>query len=148
MSDLERRPERNQELDEILDPRHFYAAYIFNQAHEREGDITTLVEQARQLGYPVRYWWLSAAMELRGHPDRLIICAHHPSSAGDAGMDLYETLKESQTTWDGLEAAAMDEYCAFGKPIEGSEVISKPDGTLLFPPATRKSRRRPFLFLS
>jgi hypothetical protein len=140
MSNLERRPGTGLEPDEVLDPRHFYAAYIFNQAHEREDDIATLIEQAQQLGYPVRYWWLSEVMELREHPDRLIVCAHHPSSTGDTGMDLYETLKEHQIIWDELEAAAVDEYCVLGKPIEGLEVISKPDGTPLFPPATEDFR--------
>ena len=139
MGNLERRSEKSREPDEDLDPRHFYAAYVFDQAHERQGDVATLVEQAQQLGYPVRYWWLSEAMELRGHPDRLIVCVHHPSSTEDAGMDLYETLKERQVTWNDLEAAAVGEYRLFGKPIEGPEVICKSDGTPLFPSATSDS---------
>ena len=118
--------------EEDLDPRHFYAAYVFDGAHERGDDIATLVEQAQQLGYPVRYWWLSEAMELHGHPDRLIVCVHHPSSAADAGMDLYETLKEHEVTWDDLEAAAVAEYRYFGKPIGGTEVICTRDGAPLF----------------
>jgi len=122
-----------------LDPRHFYAAYVFDQAHQRQGDVATLVAQAQQSGYPARYWWLSEAMELRGHADRLIVCVHHPSSAADAGMDLYETLKERQVTWDDLEAAAVGEYRYFGKPIEGLEVICRPDGTQLFPPEAGES---------
>lgn len=36
---------------EILDPHHFYAAYIFDQSETREKDITTLLEQSQQLGY-------------------------------------------------------------------------------------------------
>jgi hypothetical protein len=79
MNTLERQPENSREPD--LDPRHFYAAYVFDQAHKRQEDITTLVEQAQDLGYPVRYWWLSEAMDLEGCPDRLIVCVHHPSAA-------------------------------------------------------------------
>jgi hypothetical protein len=109
---------------------------VLDQAHERQGDVAILVERAEQFGYPVRYWWLSEAMELRGHPDRLIVCVHHPSSAADAGMDLYEALREQEVTWDDLEAAAVAEYRYFGKPIEGSEVICRSDGKLLFPLAT------------
>jgi len=51
-------------------------------------------------------------------------------------MDLYEALEERQVTWDGLEAVASDEYRLLGKPVEGSEVICRCDGILLFPPAT------------
>jgi hypothetical protein len=123
-----------QQTEENLDPRHFYAAYVFDQAHQRQDDIATLVEQAQRLSYPVRFWWLSDAMQLHGHPDRLIVCAHHPSSAEDAGMDLYQALKERQVTWDDLEAAAVAEYCHFGDPIKDPEAIYKPDGTPLFPP--------------
>jgi hypothetical protein len=123
---------------EDLDPRHFYAAYVFDQAHEREDDIAALVEQAQQLGYPARYWWLSQAMELQGSPDRLIVCIHHPSVSEDAGMDLYETLGEHQVTWDGLEAAAVDEYRLLGRPVEGPDVICMRDGTPLFPSTTQE----------
>ena len=84
----------------------------------------------------MRYWWLSQAMELQGNPDRLIVCVHHPSPARDAGMDLYEALEERQATWDGLEAAAVDEYCLLGRPIEGPETIRKRDGAKLFPKET------------
>jgi hypothetical protein len=127
------------QAEEDLDPRHFYAAYVFDQAHERRDDVATLIEQAQQLGYLMRYWWLSQAVDLQDSPDRLIVCVHHPSVAEDAGMNLYEVLKERQVTWDGLEAAAADEYRLLGKPTEGPEVICRPDGTLLFPPATRES---------
>ena len=78
-------------------------------------------------------------MGLRGHPDRLIVCVHHPSIAGDAGMDLYETLGERQVAWSGLEAAAVDGYRLLGKPIEGLEVICRRAGTALFPPPARES---------
>ena len=135
MTHLERQPGERRGCHEDLDPRHFYAAYVFDQAHERQDDIATLLEQAQHLGYPVRYWWLSEAMALQGHPDRLIVCVHHSSGAEDAGMDLYEALEERQVTWDGLEAAAVDEYRLLGKPVEGLEVICRRDGTPLFPPA-------------
>lgn len=125
-----------QQAEKDIDPRHFYAAYVFDRAHERQSDITTLVAQAQQFGYPVRYWWLSETIELRGSPNRLIVCVHHPSSAEDAGMDLYKILVERQVTWDDLEAAAVGEYRTLGKPIEGPEVIYNPDRTPLFPPAT------------
>ena len=127
-----------EQMDEEIDPRHFYAAYVFDQAHERREDIDTLMEQAQQLGYSMRYWWLSQAVELRGQPDRLIVCVHHPSSASDAGMDLYEVLARHEITWDDLEAAAVEEYRLLGKPIESLEVIHKPDGVPLFPPATKE----------
>ena len=127
------------QAEEDLDPRHFYAAYVFDQAHDRREDVATLMEQAQQLGYPLRYWWLSQAVDLQGNPDRLIVCVHHPSMAEDAGMDLYEVLEEGQVTWDGLEAAAVEEYRLLGKPVEGLEVICRPDGTPLFAPATRET---------
>ena len=98
-----------------------------------------MIEQAQQLGYPLRYWWLSQAVDLQGCPDRLIICVHHPSSAGDAGMDLYEALEERQVSWDGLEAAAVDEYRLLGRPVEGPEVICRTDGTALFPTENEES---------
>jgi hypothetical protein len=128
-----------EQMEKDLDPRHFYAAYIFDQAHERREDIATVIEQAQQLGYPARYWWLSQAVELEGGPDRLSVCVHHPSSAEDAGMDLYEALEERQVTWDGLEAAVVDEYRLLGRPVEGLEGIYGRDGTPLFPPATGES---------
>jgi hypothetical protein len=127
------------QAEEDLDLRHFYAAYVFDQAHERRDDVGTLIEQAQQLGYPLRYWWLSQAVDLQDNPDRLIVCVHHPSVVEDAGMDLYEALGERQVTWDGLEAAAVDEYRLLGKPIEGAGAIYRPDGTPLFPPVTEES---------
>jgi hypothetical protein len=93
------------------------------------------------LGYPLRYWWLSQVVDLQGNPDRLIVCVHHPSPAADAGMDLYEALEERQVTWDGLEAAAVDEYRLLGKPVEGLEAICRRDGTPLFPAALKETLR-------
>jgi len=54
-------------------------------------------------------------------------------------MDLYETLKEHEVTWDHLEAAAVGEYRVLGKPIEGSESICKPDGMPLIPSAIEEA---------
>ena len=86
----------------------------------------------------MRYWRLSRGMELHDHPDRLIICVHHPSPDGDAGMDLYKVLKEQQVTWDDLEAAAVEEYRLLGRSIEAPQVICRSDGTLLFPSAPQE----------
>lgn len=129
---------------EILDPHHFYAAYIFDQSETREKDITTLLEQSQQLGYPVRYWWLSDAMELQGFPDRLIVCVHHPSAAEDAGMDLYETLKEKEVSWNELKAAVVDEYRYLGKPAEELGDLRSPFGNWLFPHSIPEEKRLPY----
>lgn len=122
---------------ESLDPRHFYAAYVFDDPPTRRRDITVLIGQAQQLGFPVRYWWLSEALEIRDSPDRLIVCMHHPSLDEDAGMDLYDTLRQARdnhrVTWDELEAADVDEYRVFGKIIAGPDNIFEPDGKPLFP---------------
>ena len=46
MGNLERQPEKSREPDGDFVPRHFYAAYVFDQAHERKGDIATLTASA------------------------------------------------------------------------------------------------------
>ncbi len=126
-----------QAAREVLSPNHFYAGYVFDNALTRQHDVSTLIEQARRLGYPVRYWWLSDAVELYGSPDRLIVCIHHPSTHVNAGMDLYEALQARAAghpvTWDDLEAAAVEEYRQFGQPVIEPETIRRPDGTVLFP---------------
>jgi hypothetical protein len=119
---------------EILDPLHFYAAYVFDRAQKRQSDVNSVVEQARALGYPVRYWWLSNAMDLQGTPDRLIVCVNHPSRSEETGMDLYNALVELQASWDDLEAAAVDEYRTYGRPLQAISGICFADGRLLFPP--------------
>jgi len=86
--------------EEIMNPRHFYAAYVFDQPNERVPDFRAVVEASYSLGYPVRYWWLSQAMDLRGAPDRLIICVHHPSASEEAGMDLYDARVVKGISWD------------------------------------------------
>lgn len=119
MGEIDRNPHSGRHLEiEILDPHHFYAAYVFDLPNIRENEIDTIIEQAQELGYPVRYWWLSEAVELQGYPDRLIVCVHHPSSSEDAGMDLYEALVSQGITWNDLEAAALDEYCCLGKLMD------------------------------
>jgi hypothetical protein len=116
-----------------LDPRHFYAAYVFDNADGHKHDVITIVEEARRLGYPVRYWWLSEAMDIGSDPDRLIVCVHHPTSDENAGMDLYDALKEHRVVWDDLDSATVEEYGGFSKPIQGPDGICRKDGTALFP---------------
>lgn len=136
MGDSERRLMPGQQPEtEILDPHHFYAAYVFDRANERDNDIKAVIEQSQGLGYSVRYWWLSEAMELQGSPDRLIVCVHHPSRSEDAGMDLYDALKEREINWDDLDAAALEEYRYFGKPVGSLTDLRWPLGESLFPQA-------------
>ena len=119
---------------EILRPGDFYAAYVFDQAISREVDVARVVTQAQELGYPLRYWWLSQAMDLMGSPDRLIVCVHHPGGSSEAGMDLYQSLRNNGAEWDDLEAAAMDEYMWLGAPIQSLADLSQTDGAPLYPP--------------
>lgn len=119
--------------EEILNGRYFYAAYVFDRAESRQVDVQAVLQHATRLGYPVRYWWLSDAMDLQGHPDRLIICVLHPSISEDAGMDLYEALRAAQVEWDDLDAAALDEYSGFGRPVDDISKVALPGGNLLFP---------------
>lgn len=121
--------------EESLQPNHFYAAYSFDRAETRPSDLEKLITQATHMGYPVRYWWLSEAMDLQGSSDRLIVCAHHPSRGEDAGMDLYDALKVEKVTWDSLEAAWVGEYSAYGKPVTRFEHLRLPDQRYLFPDA-------------
>src|SRR5512135_3233307 len=89
---------------EDLSPHHFYAAYVFDDAGTCRRDVAVLLHEAQRLSYPVRYWWLSEAMDPQDAPDRLIVCVHHPSSAEDAGMDLYTTMsriaQKHKVAWD------------------------------------------------
>ena len=41
-------------ISEDLDPHHFYAAYVFDDAVTRQRDIAVLIHEAQQLGYLVR----------------------------------------------------------------------------------------------
>ena len=43
-----------QSSNEYLDPHHFYAAYVFDDAATRQRDVAVLIHEAQQLGYPVR----------------------------------------------------------------------------------------------
>ena len=134
MGDVERYQAFEDPLSrELLDQQHFYASYVFDRAVERESDVETVITQARELGYPVRYWWLSAVMDLQGSPDRLIVCVHHPSSSEDAGMDLYDTLRVAQVEWDDLDAATLEEYIGFGRPVDEISRFALPGGISLFP---------------
>lgn len=129
----ERQPRRGP-LIEILSPRHFYAAYIFDRAESRREDVGKVLEHAGRLGYLVRYWWLSQAMDLMGAPDRLIVCVHHPEETFDAGMDLFQALRDEQAAWDDLEAAALDEYLFLGRPVAAQEALLNPYDQPLYPP--------------
>ncbi|MBK8903097.1 MAG: hypothetical protein IPM53_18045 [Anaerolineaceae bacterium] len=131
----ERQPEDSFKNPELLDPRHTYLAYIFDQPEQQIENIFPLLNQATELGYPVRYWWLSEAMVLDTDevPDRLIVCVHHPTRDEDAGLDLYESLREKNVEWAELEAASFEEYVAFGKSVLNPAVIDRADGQALFP---------------
>jgi len=118
---------------EIVDPHHFYAAYVFDQAETHRQDILMLIEQAQRLGYPLRYWWLSDAMDLQVSPDRLIVCVHHPSTTEDAGCDLYDALKEKGVYWGELDSAVVEEYVYLGKPLGSPGDLSDPYGRRIFP---------------
>lgn len=135
MEDIEHR-QLFPDQQENLDPYHFYAAYVFDREIEHHSDVQTLIEQSQELGYPVRYWWLSEAMDLQGSPDRLIVCVHHPSRSADAGLDLYEVLKEEEVTWDDLDAAALEEYIQLGKPVVDLGDLRLPDGQMLYSEVT------------
>jgi len=112
----------------------FLAAYIFDEPHDRQTDVGLLVEKAVELGYQVRYWWLSDAVPLWG-PDRLIVCVRHLEDGVDAGMDLYRALKEAGAMWGELEAAAPHEWELLGREIGAHREICLPGSTwLLFPP--------------
>lgn len=123
---------------EPLDPHHLYAAYVFDQAETQQKDIAAVIREARRLGHPVRYWWLSETMEVdlvnSGLGDRLIVCVHHPAGGENAGMDLYEALTQRGAKWDGLEAAAVEEYFYYSKTATGPNGIRTPDGRLIVSP--------------
>lgn len=118
---------------EDIDPTHFYAAYIFDHPDSHDQDIAAIIEKARELGYPSRFWWLSDIMDLENSADRLIVCVHHASLSADAGMDLYQALKEQQVSWTELERAQAVEYLIAGRPLNGLEDLRTPDGNPLFP---------------
>ena len=106
---------------------------IFSTRPKHTGeDIHAIIEEAGNLGYPTRYWWLSQAMDIQGCPDRLIICVHHPTNDENAGMDLYETLKNLQVSYDELNAAALEEYMCLGRRVARAGDIRKADGTSMF----------------
>src|SRR5579859_2436340 len=113
---------------EVLHTNHFYASYVFDQAQERQAAAAGVISEAQRLGYPVRYWWLSDAMDLRDNPDRLIVCVHHPATSENAGMDLYTALQARRITWDALDAATMEEYATLSKPLTDPSDVQRPDG--------------------
>src|SRR3990172_2739204 len=108
------------QTQEDLDPRHFYAAYVFEYATLRGHDVAVLLDQAHQFECPVRYWWASETTNLTGAFDRLIVCMHHPSIV--KGVEIHTILREAaakhQVAWDDFEAAELDEYRTYGKVID------------------------------
>ena len=104
---------------ELCCSNHFYAAYVFDQAETHRVDITTLIAEAQRLGYPVRYWWLSQAIDIQNNPDRLIMCVHHPRNDENAGMDLYDALHARQVSYAELDAATLKEYVYLGRRVTG-----------------------------
>ena len=127
------RPDNEQSIArELCGSKHFYAAYVFDQAESHQIDITTIINESKRLGYPVRYWWLSQAMDIQDDPDRLIVCVHHPSHDENAGMDLYGLLHEKQVSFTELDSAVREEYVFLGKVLANSETILKPDGLPIF----------------
>src|SRR5512141_1330023 len=134
-------PERSSPADiattqaeEVLDPRHFYAAYVFEYATLRGHDVAVLLDQARQFECPVRYWWASETTNLTGAFDRLVVCVHHPSLTKAVEMHgiLRQAAARHQVVWDEFDAAKLDEYRTHGKVIVAPQDIAKPDGTPLF----------------
>jgi hypothetical protein len=83
------------------------------------------------LGYPVRYWWLSQAMDIQSSPDRLIVCVHHPINDENAGMDLYNALQKRQVLFAELNAAALEEYMYIGRQVANIKSICK-NGLYIF----------------
>ena len=119
---------------ETLDPRHFYAAYVFEHAAVRGRDVAALVDHAHRFECPIRYWWASATTNLKGAFDRLIVCVHHSSVVKGAEMHgiLRQAAANHEVAWDDFEAAKLDEYRTLGKAIVAPQDIAKPDGTPLF----------------
>lgn len=130
----ERQPEDAFINEEVLDPRHTYLAYIFDEPEHQLHNISPLLEKATELHYPIRYWWLSDALDVDAYamPDRLIVCVHHPSRDEDAGMDLYSSLREEEVEWNELESASFEEYLTFGISVLSPATINRADGQALF----------------
>jgi len=124
---------------EFCRPNHFYAAYVFDKAETHRVDLSKLIDEAHGLGYPVRYWWLSEAMDIQNSPDRLIMCVHHPANDENAGMDLYDLLHARKVSYAELDAAALEEYVYLGRRVAIIENISRPDGLPLFRSGTPDS---------
>src|SRR5450759_4397138 len=119
---------------ELCCSNHFYAAYVFDQAETQRVDITTLIDEAQRLGYPVRYWWLSQAMDIQNSPDRLIVCVHHPRNDENAGMDLYGILRERHVSYTELDSAVWEEYICLGRRVAIIGDLDQPNGLPLFQP--------------
>jgi len=101
---------------------------VFDQVETHQKDIATIIDESQHLGYPVRYWWLSQAMNIQDNPDRLIVCVHHPNHDENAGMDLLDSLYAKQVLFDELDAAVREEYVFLGRRVVGVEGICKANG--------------------
>lgn len=121
-------PESEPGSGEIFDPRHLYAAYIYDHPQDHVDDIAALLEKADEFHFPVRYWWLSEAMRLGGTPDRLIMCVHCAETGEEAGLGLYQALEADEVFWDELEAANINEYSLLGRPVGHIMEIVQPQG--------------------
>ena len=136
MANPERQPSMDSgywERGEKLNPRHLYVAYIYDQPQFCEPDIATFIEQAQALNYPLRYWWLSQAINLGDDiPDRLILAVNTRTQGEEAGFDLYQALEAEDIFWDEHEAASYVEYASFGKRLSEIEDIKTPAGAVLF----------------
>lgn len=132
MGNIERSDRDCMPVRELCCSNHFYAAYVFDQAETHQKDITTIIEQSTRLGYPMRYWWLSQAMNIQGNPDRLIVCVHHPTNDENAGMDLYDVLHARDVTYAELDAAVLEEYVYLGCRVVGIASICSANGQPIF----------------
>ena len=122
---------------EVIDPSHTYFAFVFEQAEASPQAITTLLEQVRELGYPMRYWWLAETEEAGEYdPDWLVVGINYPGGNKLAGIDLFMEIQQGISSADagvGFKVSNPNEYSQVGKTIEKPESIYWPDGLPLFP---------------
>jgi hypothetical protein len=123
---------RGRPAQELCLSNHFYAAYVFDQAEIHQKDISIIIEESQRLGYPVRYWWLSQAMDIESNPDRLIVCVHHPGNDENAGMDLYDALHARKVSYAELDSAILEEYVYLGRRVAQIESILNAYGKPIF----------------
>lgn len=132
---------KGEPIPEDLDPNHVYIDYIYHDPKKRQRDITTLVEQARQSGYRVRYWWQSDddRVDIPETADFLILCVHMTEAELMRGLMEEAGLAEDagpapDVTWDSMGVGDFDDYRRFGTPITTSLDICDQYGRPLFAP--------------